>query len=150
MPFATIETSWTFACGLTAAGATYCWGLIGPRDGNYNWPPPVSTPVDMKMPVPFVRLSLGTGFGCGLTSAGDVWCWGNDDYGQIGDGVAYMPSTRSATRVPGIPRITTVAAGWTHVCALAANGAACCWGGNVWGTAGVGTQDYTVPPSPVI
>ena len=53
-------------------------------------------------------------------------------------------------RVPGIPRMTTVAAGGTHVCALAANGAAYCWGGNFWGTAGSGTQAYTVPPSPVV
>jgi alpha-tubulin suppressor-like RCC1 family protein len=89
-------------CGLTAAGAAYCWGLNysgslgngtltgndtcyirGPTDLGY----PCSTvPVAVVGGLTFVSVSAGAAHTCGITTEGAVYCWGGNGGGQLGDG----------------------------------------------------------------
>jgi alpha-tubulin suppressor-like RCC1 family protein len=89
-------------CGLTGAGAAYCWGLNysgqlgngtlagndtcyprGPADLGY----PCSTvPAAVVGGLTFVSVSAGASHTCGITAEGAAYCWGNNRGGQLGDG----------------------------------------------------------------
>lgn len=75
------------SCGLTAAGAVYCWGheeRVGHEDGQR--PAPVA-----DLP-PVTELSVGAVHTCALTAEGDAYCWGDND--------AYPRETAEAYATP--------------------------------------------------
>jgi alpha-tubulin suppressor-like RCC1 family protein len=73
-------------CGLTGAGAAYCWG--GNSDGQLG----DGSLTDRSIPVAvaggliFSAIAAGDFHTCALTSAGAVYCWGANLQGQLGDG----------------------------------------------------------------
>jgi alpha-tubulin suppressor-like RCC1 family protein len=74
-------------CGLTAAGAAYCWGsnsngqLGNGTIGGMNI---AGAPVSGG--ITFVSLSAGGAHTCGVTPDGAIYCWGANASGQLGDG----------------------------------------------------------------
>lgn len=119
-------------CGVTPAGATYCWGwsslfvASGP-----NSPDPHLLP---NLP-PLVSVSAGDAAACGLTAAGAAWCWG-DAYGGALGGGAYValdaPSAdrwSGATPVAGAHTFRKVSAGaGDDACGLTTSDELYCWG----------------------
>lgn len=74
-------------CGLTAAGAAYCWGSnsngqLG--NGSVGGTNPVAAAVGGGLT--FVSLSAGGNSTCGVTPDGSIYCWGANGSGQLGDG----------------------------------------------------------------
>jgi alpha-tubulin suppressor-like RCC1 family protein len=65
-------------CGLTTAGAAYCWGTSGYGDlvgtgplGYY-----MNFPLAVVGGLTFRSLAAGGAYTCGLTSSGTAYCWG--------------------------------------------------------------------------
>ncbi|MES1259592.1 MAG: Ig-like domain-containing protein [Gemmatimonadota bacterium] len=125
-----------FTCGLTNAGAAWCWGNgFGGELGN-------GSTSDSDVPVPvsggllFSSITAGSGFACGLTIAGAAWCWGANNRGQGGRG------STTATNVPapvsGELTFIALSAGYDFACGISTSGAAYCWGNNVYGELGNG------------
>ncbi len=93
-----------------------------------------------------VAVTLGDNFTCGLTADGAAWCWGANQYGQLGvDGVrdeckvdlmAEGPCSLRPLRVSGGLTFSSIDAGSEHVCGIARDGAAYCWGKNIVGELG--------------
>lgn len=77
----------------------------------------------------------GDEFGCAVLAGGTVNCWGLGESGQRGDGTTNTFAT-DPVPVSGITTAVAVAAGYSHACALLANGAIRCWGSNVDGQLG--------------
>jgi alpha-tubulin suppressor-like RCC1 family protein len=87
-------------CGVTAAGAAYCWGYnrngelgtgttIGPEACDQVNSPDVdcsTAPVPVAGGVIFAQTSAGQAHTCGVTATGDAYCWGFNGNGQLGDG----------------------------------------------------------------
>ncbi len=80
-------------CGITHAGAAYCWGLdeVGQLgDGHeYDGSIEMSTvPVAVVMPpgVSFTTVASGYAHNCALTPASKAYCWGHDYVGAVDDG----------------------------------------------------------------
>jgi alpha-tubulin suppressor-like RCC1 family protein len=78
---------------------------------------------------------------------GRVACWGEDTFGQLGDG---RPSPRHGppVEVTGLAEIRDVTSGYDHTCALDRGGSVACWGLDLSGQLGDGT-DGDISPSPV-
>ena len=118
-------------CGLTSAGAAYCWGLnnngqVGAATSD-NCSTPLGgvpipcgfTPVAVSGGLTFAAISAGYGYTCGLSASGAAYCWGTG-------------STTPAA-VPGglsFAAITTGSSGSASACGLTTGGAAYCWASN--------------------
>ena len=66
-------------CGLTSAGAAYCWGDNSSGQLGYGpiWTS-YATPAAASGGLSFSALAPGGLHTCGLTSAGAVHCWGDN------------------------------------------------------------------------
>jgi alpha-tubulin suppressor-like RCC1 family protein len=108
---------------ITTTGRVYSWGN--------NQPVPALVPG-----ITGFATALGGGSlsGYAVTKDGTVWAWGDDRYGQLGDGKT--TSEASAIKVPGLPSIVAVTAGFYHAVALDASGGVWAWGDNVDGEVG--------------
>jgi len=147
--FTQIDASQGHTCGITRAGAAYCWGS-GSNDGALGSDTvdltPVPVPVDGGLR--FKAITLGWSHTCGLTNAGEAYCWGNNDFGKLGaDSTAV--SVRTPVPVSGGRTYTAIAAGDFHTCAIAVGGAAYCWGANDFGALGSGDSAFHTTPTAV-
>jgi alpha-tubulin suppressor-like RCC1 family protein len=145
--FATVVSGGNSSCGLTPAGAAYCWG------DNYNGSLGVgsgSTAYSL-LPVPvvgghvFAALSASTTGMCGLTTAGKAYCWGSGVSGNGTSGKEYAPT---AVNQGGLA-FTQISANGQHACALTGGGAAYCWGDNYEGDLGSGSFSTSGAAGPV-
>lgn len=89
--------SYSYACGLTPTGTTYCWGRGPSGNGNNG----TISPVKVADGLTFATLSAGSSSICGVTTAGVAYCWGANDHGQLGDGTTI--SSNAPVKVAGQP-----------------------------------------------
>ena len=147
--FVAVAVGWAHACARTAAGTVKCWGVnsVGQLgDGsttNRSFPVWVNGPAGGV-----VAVTAGLGHTCARTATGAVKCWGWNNFGQVGDGST--SDRRTAVPVSGLTTgVIAVAAGGRHSCAVAAGGAAQCWGMNSSGQLGDGSTANRRTAAPV-
>lgn len=121
-----------------AGGTVYSWG------GNtYGELGRTATSPSLAAPTAITGASYvaaGLLHACAIVS-GALSCWGNDTNGELGDG---NTNTTTATPVSvdvAGKQVSQVSAGYSHTCALAADGTVYCWGQNDWGQCGTGATD---------
>lgn len=137
-------------CVVTNAGALKCWG------NNDNGQLGDETATSRSSPVGVFGLSsgvvmaaAGSNHTCALLTTGGVKCWGANGLGQLGYGsdltISYVP-VDVKNLSSGVIQIVD---GFTHNCAIAANGGVNCWGDNGGGALGDGTATRQFTPIPV-
>ena len=99
--------------------------------------------------VPLASITAGEFFTCGLDEAGRAYCWGANYYGQLGTsetdttcaaiGIVRASCAVRPTAVAGDLRFLEIDAGGRHVCGIATDSLAYCWGSN--GSGQLGTAD---------
>lgn len=135
-------------CALKSDHTVACWGLnsagqIG--DGT------ISSGVSLDKPTPTATsvlttvsaLTSASQYNCALQS-GSAYCWGNTPLGQ----------KTTPTLATGLTDLTSIAAGFAHVCAVRAGGTAVCWGDNSLSQLGrgesvIGSPSSSSTPAPV-
>lgn len=148
-----VSVGGSFACALSTDGAVKCWGanedgvLAGPY-GSYS-----TEPVDIPRlgAGTTVQLTTGKKHACAVSITGATRCWGSNSSSQLGIGMAKGGSEAMPTLVSGLGPGTTrqVDANYLSTCVVRDDGAALCWGSNVIGTLGDGTQTERTRPSQV-
>lgn len=150
--FARVTVGLDHTCGLTQAGAAYCWGYN--EEGQIGDGTTTSrlTPVAVAIPAGTILASVSPGgtHTCGLTPAGAAYCWGKNSRGQVGDGTTTDRLTPVAVTMPTGVTLTSLALGNTHSCGLTAARVAYCWGANAWGQLGDGTNTDRLTPVKVM
>jgi alpha-tubulin suppressor-like RCC1 family protein len=128
-------------CGVTLAGAVYCWGYnsfgrLGGGSQNQTEPAPVKVAVVGDRV--FTTISAGYGHSCALEETGAAWCWGWT--GGFG-----------TTAASGLPiaghTFREISAGTDYTCAIDTSNRAWCWGdANTKGEQGTGDNiGHTAP-----
>ena len=137
------------ACALTTSGGVQCWGKnyagqIG--NGQYDQATIYQVPTQVTgLTSGVVAITAGMEFNCALLATGAVQCWGRGDDGQLGNGTT--TSSNVPVQVTGLTSgVVAISAGDTYVCALMDSSALKCWGDNLSGQLGDGTEtDSNVP-----
>lgn len=155
--FASVSAGQDHTCGLTTAGAAYCWGSDregqlgdgGEQYGVPDKPDPARVAGGLAFRGVVANRGGGVGaggsesFACGIAEDGRLFCWGSNALGELGLGSDPRWSVREPTEVSGGRRWADVALGARHTCALTVEGEAWCWGANQGGQLGNGA---TTPP----
>ncbi len=133
--FVQIAAGGNMSCGLTAAGAVWCWGGGYGTDGTTYLGNGTlarsAAPVRVTADSVFTSISSVFGGGCALTASGQAWCWGENLSGYLGDG---SNTNRPApVAIGGTLRFSHLDYHWSHRCGIATTGALYCWGDNRWG-----------------
>jgi alpha-tubulin suppressor-like RCC1 family protein len=131
-------------CGLSSAGAAYCWGqnFQGQLGDGTTTPRLVPTPVAGGLA--YKSIAVGNGHVCAVTTDGVAYCWGTSPNGAMGDG-SPGPRLTPTLAVPGLA-FQSVVAGSDFTCGLTPGGVAYCWGLGVFGQLGDGTANSTTTP----
>jgi len=155
LEFSAVTVGGGHSCGITSGGMPYCWGLnltgqIG--DGSTT---SRSTPTPVVGALTFAGVANGGTFTCARASADSTArCWGWARDGELGSRPSETCSTTEGpepcSRVPiavgGGHEFIALAAGTRHVCGLATDSTAYCWGRNDAGQLGNGTTADTALP----
>lgn len=145
-----IDAGMSHVCGVSVEQKAYCWGNnfrgalgSGVSGGVGAWPFEV-----VDLPAVAV-VSAGNGTSCALSVAGKAYCWGVNDNGILGDGQHPDSSVDSSKPVSVVGDIifSSLSAGGHHVCGIAVDRQAYCWGWNAYGQLGDGTTDDASRPS---
>ena len=131
-----VDAGVVYGCGLTTAGAGYCWGrdFSGRTgtggDGDSNVPVAVAGGHD------FAAISAGEWHTCAITSDGTGYCWGDNSAGGLGigpdDGSPPIGSADTPVPVPTDLRFATLQTGGFNgagfTCGVTTGDALVCWG----------------------
>jgi len=147
LTFASVSAGHGLNCGVTTAGAAYCWGYPGILGDGSNDGIASYTPVPVAGGLTFASVSAEGYHACGVTTAGTAYCWGDNSYGKLGVGSATAVNT--PTKVVGGLTFASVSAGLGHSCGVTTTGVAYCWGLNALGELGTGTSTGSTIPVPV-
>ena len=152
-----IATGGYHTCGLTSAGAEYCWGSnLNGQLGNGSASGPdycptypntggcSVTPIAVAVGFSFRVLATGWNDTCGITTAGTTYCWGANLFGNLGNGSTTNSSTPVA--VARSLSFSVLATGTNYTCGITTAGVAYCWGANDFGQLGNGsTTNSSIP-----
>jgi alpha-tubulin suppressor-like RCC1 family protein len=131
-------------CGIAVGGAAYCWGSNAAGQlGTGSVGGSAVSPVPVSGGLTFTKISAGARHTCALTTAGAVYCWGRGQDLQLGRGPptgsnsdSGTPQLVTAGELPAGVTFTTISSGVRHSCAVGSDGAAYCWGSNIYGALG--------------
>ena len=137
------------SCLIAADGTPKCWGENGSGqlgDGSNT---------DSNVPVPVVGLAssataidLGHFHSCAVTTAGAAMCWGYNIQGELGNDSSV--NSNVPVGVTGLTSgVAAIAVGDSHTCALSTTGGVSCWGYNLQGQLGNGSNLNSDVPVPV-
>jgi alpha-tubulin suppressor-like RCC1 family protein len=145
-------------CALLDDGSVKCWGsnaygTLGLGDMKNRG----DEPGEMGDALPPVNLgsrraisiSVGSGHACAVLDDGSAKCWGHNHLGQLGlgdtedrgDEPGEMGDALPAVNLGNGARLTAIAAGYAHTCALLQNGSVKCWGFGGDGSLGLGDTE---------
>jgi hypothetical protein len=133
-------------CGVTTAGAGYCWGQDGNGElGDGAWSNE-NTPFAVSGGYVWSEISEGANTTCGVTTSGTGYCWGYNDGGEVGDNT--LTDRNVPTALPGGYTWSVIDGSYTS-CGLTTVGVPYCWGWNGDGSVGDNSTSQRHVPTAV-
>ena len=96
------------------------------------------------------KIASGGYHTCVILDNGSLSCWGDNRHGQLGDGTNTNRTTPTPITSFGVDRFpVTIAAGNFHTCVALDDGSVSCWGRNMYGQLGDGSNTDNSTPTQV-
>jgi len=136
LTFQNISAGDKYTCGVAVDGTGYCWGFAGDyRDLGQGdrLGAVVQAPAPIVGGIVFQTISAGSEHTCGISTASVAYCWGSNTYGRLGTTVAIGQKNGFPLPVRSSETFVSIAAGYSHTCAVTTAGVTLCWGDNVKG-----------------
>jgi alpha-tubulin suppressor-like RCC1 family protein len=132
-------------CARFAGTTPQCWGTnnfgqLGDGGTNNSLVPKAMTVVTGAVD----KIEAGQNTTCVL-AGGALRCWGDNSFGKLGNGTttnSLTPVTPTGTAA----NVRDVISGYLHTCALRTDGAAACWGYNIFGSLGSLRSNASLEP----
>lgn len=142
--FGSDNSNESHACGI-AGGKLFCWGhqrlgQLGNGASGPNLAPIL--PVQIGTSNQWQQIAVGKDYSCGI-EGGKLFCWGANSYGQIGNNDNQRRLVSTPTQVGSSAHWQFIATGDATACGIDA-GKLFCWGSNVHGQIGNGTQGHPI------
>ena len=154
------ESDWTHvflgdyhSCGLRNGGELFCWGRNDSGQLGDGTNANKSIPTSIGIESDWTHILLGGYHTCGIRNNGELFCWGNNTSGQLGDGTA--DNRNIPTRIGNDSDWVNISLGHgsfsetireAHTCGVRGDGELLCWGWNIRGQLGDGTNsDKNIP-----
>ena len=148
-----LSVGYDHACALMVDATVRCWGNNGQGSLGDGTRAASGVPIVVPGLTEVSAISAGAAHTCALTRSGGVKCWGYNAYGQVGNGVAAPTpdgDVLTPTDVVGLTSgVASIAAGGYHTCAMTNDGTTMCWGQNMSGQVGDGSETNRTAPVPV-
>jgi len=153
-----ISTGDSFTCVVASDDKAYCWGnntsgqLGTGSTGDSNVPVAVAS-TGALLGKTIKSVSASSVSACAIASDDQVYCWGTNGSGQLGNGntnLSYSPIAVIKTGAFAGKTVKSLSSGTTHVCAIASDDLAYCWGGGGVGQLGAGDNSSVSVPTAVI
>jgi alpha-tubulin suppressor-like RCC1 family protein len=145
-----ISAGYYHTCAVTQQGRVLCWG--DHREGRLGDGALLEehTPIQVTgLDQGLKAIDAGETHTCAITLNDRLLCWGSNDSGELGEGSEALRGF--PVEVQGLPEgVTSVAVGGDYTCALTTAGGVKCWGRNIWGELGDGTNDTSLVPVDVL
>jgi alpha-tubulin suppressor-like RCC1 family protein len=100
LTFVSIASTLQGNCGLTSAGAVYCWGVNSLGQLGNGTTTPSATPVRVSGSLNFTSISGNYYSYCANATDGHTYCWGDNGNAQLGDGTFTSHSVPTAVVNP--------------------------------------------------
>ncbi len=129
-------------CAILDDSSVSCWGLND--NGQLGDGTRVSSLEPQKASMPLgresVEISAGSYHTCTLLDDGSIRCWGSNSFGQLGDGTTIERTTPITVNLGSGVSAIGVSSGESHTCAVLTDNTVKCWGLNINGQLGDGTN----------
>ncbi len=140
-----------FTCALLADATVSCWGTNSGSDICSGANVLHATPTAVGGVSGVVQVAAGGTHVCALLSDATVTCWGLNFKGELGT-PSPMPGNcpdfqHGPTVIPALSNVVQIGAGDSHTCALLSDGTVSCWGWNMYGQLGDGTNTDRLAPA---
>ena len=136
-------------CAIKTDKTAWCWGCneYGQLGNGTN--DDTNTPVQVLNIVDISAISNGRSHTCAIKTDKTAWCWGRNQCGTLGDGTNNNSNT--PVQVVNLADVSSISSGYLlHTCATKTDGTAWCWGCNIWGNLGDGTDSGSYTPVQVL
>ena len=140
-------------CLVRVNGNAECWGSdhLG-KLGNgalNNQLTPGTRVADLSTPVAIASGPYSS-HTCALLADDSVRCWGSNDFGELGNGTQVNQQSPVTALAAGGDKGRFISIGTEHTCAVRSTGKPDCWGGNLYGQLGDGSNITRVTPNSAI
>lgn len=144
--FIDVSAGSSFTCAVNTFGQVKCWGDNG--SGQLGQGNTISLgddeTIDQISPISLSssakKVYTGTNMACAILDTDDVQCWGKNTVGQLGYGNTLSIGATNVPSVAGVVslngKVSKLALGSQHVCALMKDKTVRCWGASVAGALG--------------
>lgn len=145
--FTSLTTGLQHSCAMGSDGAPYCWGANEEGRLGIGNTADAGAPAAVLIPtgVTFADVQAAYTHTCAPATNGAVYCWGGNQSGELGTGTTGSGSS-VPTQVQTTIALSKVAVGGYTSCALAADGAAYCWGAGDQGQLGNNARSNSSTP----